>query len=186
MRNLLFLLPVGLITLVSVVWVAGPALLQRFQDSGLRLSAREYIYENSLKILADYPIYGVGAGAFPAIYHSYRGSYSEAWQAYAHNDWLEAIVTTGAVGFALQLLLFCVLLSVALRRRSELDPLGWSIVFSLLGCCLAVVFDFGFQIYAVLILFTCWAALLTTLAPAPGGRFSKRVARESGAEEEAP
>ena len=170
-RRALAGLGAAMLVLVVGALLAGPHLLSRFRESDVTLSGRAPLYENALKMLKDFPLFGVGQGSFGPVYYTYRESFDQLWQAYAHNDWLEALVCTGIVGFTLQLALLTTVLYCGFRKAapSETEPLSIGIAVALLGCGLQAAFDFPFQIYGIVLLFTAGCAILTALNFPPTG-----------------
>ena len=84
---------------------------------------RIYIWQSTLKIIKDYPIFGIGAGVYPFIYDKYvmPGS-TERQMCYAHNLPLQILAEFGIVGF----ILFCIniftilFMSISLVRRKNI------------------------------------------------------------------
>lgn len=89
-------------------------------SSGLRLN----FYVNSLRLFAEHPLLGVGAGDYPAEYDRINARYSPeaVTMANPHNQYLFVLTTTGVLGGAV---LALVLLPPMLWRRQdpELDGL---------------------------------------------------------------
>jgi O-antigen ligase len=80
-------------------------------------SGRDAIWLNTLDIVIDHPLFGVGAGAVPAVYTPYRdarmaagGLHSKAGRD-PHSHYLQLLAETGPIG----LLLFLAGLLLALR-----------------------------------------------------------------------
>lgn len=86
----------GIITqkLGMIVEVGGPAWVEW-------AGFRKNVASDSLRMLRDHPIYGVGLGNFENAYPRYQSFSSDLWIDYAHNDYVQAIAETGLVGAAL-------------------------------------------------------------------------------------
>ena len=126
--------------------------INAFQDD---LGDRIAIYEHARQMSVDHPLFGTGPGTFPALYQLYRTSGTEDWAAYAHNDWLETVITFGWVGFGLTLLALAHLFAHwwardGVRCRWDLVGMIW---LALGGCLFHARFDFPFQVYSLLLLF---------------------------------
>ena len=126
--------------------------INAFQDD---LGDRIEIYEHARQMSVDHPLFGTGPGTFPALYQLYRTSGTEDWAAYAHNDWLETVITFGWVGFGLALLALAHLFTHwwardGIRCRWDLAAMIW---LAMGGCLFHARFDFPFQVYSLLLLF---------------------------------
>jgi len=81
------------------------AILDRFGDIArdARAEGRIAIWRDSLGILRDYPLFGIGLGNFPRVYMQYAGAGTMVYPYQAHNEWLEGLITLGAIGMAVVL-----------------------------------------------------------------------------------
>lgn len=70
-----------------------------------QLYSRIEIYTNTIKMIQDHPLFGVGLGAWYSSYLIYRQP-GQAWQYWAHNDYLQLISETGIIGFGISVLIF--------------------------------------------------------------------------------
>ncbi|MCI0622334.1 MAG: O-antigen ligase family protein [Acidobacteria bacterium] len=64
--------------------------------AGLRIA----IARDSLRMISERPVLGWGLGVFPTVYPRYRTFYTDLFVNQAHNDYLQALVETGFLGFA--------------------------------------------------------------------------------------
>lgn len=62
---------------------------------------RKSVASDSLRMLRDHPILGVGLGNFATAYPRYQSFPSDLWIDYAHNDYVQAMAETGLVGTVL-------------------------------------------------------------------------------------
>jgi len=114
----------------------------------------------------DYPLFGIGPGAFRALYQMYRKDPEQSWQAFLHDDWLETQVTFGWVGS----MLILGLLGLALTRWFL--PGGvfgqWEFVAMLWvaagGCLAHAKFSFPLQVYSIVLLLLAELAVLSALS----------------------
>src|SRR5690606_16423669 len=112
------------------------------------------VYENARQMALDYPLYGIGPGAFRALYQLYRADPQQSWQAFLHDDWLETRVTFGWVGSMFILCLLCLALTRwfvpgGVHVAWEFIAMLWAAI----GGCLAVAkFSFPLQVYSILLL----------------------------------
>ena len=140
-------------------------LSRRFERLDLNgLGARGEIYENARKMADDYPVFGVGPGAFGAVYQLYRETPDQFWYAYAHDDWLEARVTFGWVGTSLIMLILVGVLLPPLFSLFSSGNGGWLgfLYLSVGGILVTACWDLPFQVYSILLYFLTVLALIST------------------------
>ena len=122
------------------------------------------IFKDSLRMFARKPIMGWGLGTFPTVYPAFRSFYTTFFVNAAHNDYLQALVETGIVGFACVLWFIIVLYRSGLRQFGNEDQ-NWHGVLrlaTLVGCTGILVhsaFDFNLQVPANAALFYVFCAL---------------------------
>ena len=135
---------------------------KRFQQGTLD-SGRHLIWENSLKIVREYPLFGTGPGTFDSVYQFYRPAVDDPWYATAHNDWLEVLLTFGAVGTVplLTVLILLLVRSFFLGGIAVHRVFMQLILLALASCLVYAVVDFPFQVYSVLFLFVLECAVLS-------------------------
>jgi hypothetical protein len=127
---------------------------------------RERMYQNAEPMAADYPVYGIGPGAFVDVFQLYRVSTSTYWPPELHNDWLETRISFGWVGSVL------IALALALVGLSWFFPGGLAghgqlaamLGMALGGCLVHALVDFPFQVYSVVFLFLLWCAMMVNLS----------------------
>lgn len=125
-------------------------------------SDRDRIYDDSLKIAADFPWMGAGPGAYKYLSQLYCEE--TEWAGCAHDDWLETRINFGRVGLGLVIAAF-----LALFLQGMAHGPGVRLEFRLLSAaaiamCLAhAKFDFPFQIHSIVILFLVHGALLMSV-----------------------
>jgi O-antigen ligase len=147
-------------------YVGGDQLVERMGTFDTNLAGREASYDTARDMARDYPLFGVGPGAFGPMFQLYRASFTDYWPAQLHNDWLETRITFGWAGSFLIGLAF---LTVLVRWfASGGIPTGWQFVLllwlALAGCLTHARWDFPFQIYSILFLFLLLCAILSALS----------------------
>jgi O-antigen ligase len=155
------------VVILSAAALNWEALQFRLQENSLNsLSGRTIIYENSRRIVDDFPIYGTGPGTFGAVYQLYRTDPEQSWYAYAHDDYLQTIVTFGRVGFTIiMFMLVTVFAYWFLARGIPTSELFIAFVWlAAAGCLLHARFDFPMQIYSLQLMFMTLCAILMVLA----------------------
>lgn len=98
-------LALGLIVLLFasafVFWIGVVPTWQRFQriEAGeVVQNRRTAILKDSWRIVRDHPWLGTGFGTFETVYRRYESFYDGKVVNHAHNDYIELMVETGAVG----------------------------------------------------------------------------------------
>jgi hypothetical protein len=124
------------------------------------------VYNNAREMALDYPLFGIGPGAFRAVYQMYRKDPEQTWQAFLHDDWLEMQVTFGWVGSMLILSLLGLALTRWFLPGGVFGP--WEFIAMLwvaVGGCLAhAKFSFPLQVYSILVLLIAELAVLSSLS----------------------
>ena len=145
---------VGL-ALVDVDWFVRNVNLQRLE------SDRLVVWRDMLRMVPDFPIFGVGWNALADAY-SWRYQTVYTWGRWneAHNEYLQVLLVTGICGAALLAGLLWLLLRAGLRAAKQ-GPFG----VGLLGACVANAVtnlsDFNLQIPANAATFAAIAGLVT-------------------------
>ena len=144
--------------------LGGGNLEQRFrQIESDNLGGRSEVYRVSHHMAQDFHVFGSGAETFSSIFAFYRTDEKGVWAAYAHNDWMETLITFGWVGGSIIYLLI-LMIPVANQFGSGIPAnreFRALLLLSLAGLLLHAVFDFPFQIYGILYSFTFLAAVAT-------------------------
>lgn len=99
---------IGILIVLSVGWFGWDPILERFEklkDARYNIEeTRLQIWNDSLKIIKDFPITGTGMGTFINIYPRYRTVQGNAVAAHAHNDYIEFYTDGGAILYFLFLI----------------------------------------------------------------------------------
>ena len=155
---LVWLRPVGLIERIA-------RLLNPITDAGA--TGRFAIVKDSLRMLAQRPVFGWGLGTFPIAYPSFRSFFTNLWVNEAHNDFVQTLVETGIVGFVCAIAFLVQFFRTAIHNsrhwRTEIES-GMALA-AFIGCFGLLVHglvDFNLQIPANAAFFFALAALATT------------------------
>jgi len=148
--------------LVLLIFLGKGEVLGRLGDlsPGIRLD----ITKDSLRMFFHRPVLGWGLGTFPTVYPSYRSFYTNLFVNEAHNDYVQLLVETGLLGFALTLWFLVRLYQHGLptSRRWEFQWDAAVSLAALLGCT-GMLFhsfvDFNLQIPANAALFYVFCGL---------------------------
>jgi O-antigen ligase len=164
----------AVLCILLVVWLAGLhpvglsdrlAKLQNPLHEGGALG-RLVIVKDSIEMVRQRPLLGWGFGTFPVVYPSFRSFYSDFWINEAHNDYVQMLVETGFVGFAISISFLASLYVSAFSNiynwRHDLH--ATTSLAALIGCTGLLAHglcDFNLQIPANAALFFSLAALAT-------------------------
>ena len=138
-------------------------------DYGLMYSKddmRWQLYSDSLAMTHDTPWFGVGLGAWSAVYPRYmNAALSGVNPVYLHSDPLQYLVETGIAGSLLLLGTLGVLFTKALRycfSNNDKSPvLVLGLALGLLSLAISSFFDFPFRIPATVFFVAIYLALLS-------------------------
>jgi len=139
------------------------SLANPLEAAGIRLT----IVQDGLRMFRSKPILGWGLDTFPVTYPQYRSFSTDLFVNEAHNDYLQVLVETGAVGFLVALWFTYLLFKTSLpHRRAWTHDLKSAVrVAALVGCTGILIhsfFDFNLHIPANAALFFVCAALATS------------------------
>jgi O-antigen ligase/tetratricopeptide (TPR) repeat protein len=135
---------------------------------GQSVSFRAHVWRDTLPMLRDFPLFGVGLGAFQDSFPRYQ---SPPWNPSevreTHNDYLELLVSAGAIGFGTLAWFFATVarrLYLGLRELPpEVLPVAAALAAAMSAMAFQEFFDFNLQIPANAILFTILLGLAMRL-----------------------
>ncbi|MEE8112508.1 MAG: O-antigen ligase family protein, partial [Acidobacteriota bacterium] len=147
------LLVVGVAILLFGQGNSGP-LIDRYLGTPNELHdgfGRWALWQQAGKMALAFPLLGVGYGAFPFVFPMFRTTGAGAAVSHAHNDYLEIIVETGAVGCLLGIALVILGIRTLLYRggiRPDFGFLGYGALAGVLAMGLHSFTDFNLAIPA--------------------------------------
>jgi O-antigen ligase len=178
-----------------LAWLGGGELVERIASihsetrSELSGAMRVNIDRDAIKMFERKPILGWGLGTFAEVYPQFRSFYTDFFVDQAHNDYLQLLVETGALGFATMLWF---LITVYRRAAGKLKnwtvdtngAIGLAAMLGVAGILVHSLLDFNLQIPANAALFYVLCALaaleprfgLTRRSNHKTGRSSEAVA----------
>jgi len=124
----------------------------------------------ALDMLKDFPVSGVGFGAFRDVFPRYIPAGETARWAQLHNDYFEVLVEGGVVAALLLVWLIWGYASRAARGwrfEGRTDPEAAGLLLGLLALSVHAAFDFNHQVPANALLFTTMAALAAARGETP-------------------
>ena len=129
----------GFVGLCGVILLTDSSITERltsvFNPTGESSSAlRLAIWHSSLYIIGDYPIFGIGWGAFPKIYplYDYFLGENKITIFHAHNLYLQLIVETGIVGFLIWTAIIGLTLQTLWSQIKKEDPMSMGLACAIL------------------------------------------------------
>jgi O-antigen ligase len=152
---------------MAVSWIGVQQVLQRFsqmQSLEVTTGKRTAMREDTWRLFLDHPIVGTGLGTFEMVFPPYDTLYDGKVVNHAHNDYVEALAETGAVGgfclvWFVGLLVFTSLKGLAELRNSFGSVLNLSGLIACTGILVHSLVDFNLHIPANALLFLLSAHL---------------------------
>lgn len=148
-----FILWLGLISVTSITWLGADALMSRVGPGQMDQAARLSYWASGMRMVEDFPLFGMGGGSWRYAYALYRDPElpAAALPLHAHNDHVQMLTEHGVIGYTLMGLFVgsaLFLLVKALRKRRDRFVKG--IVFGALVSTLSLLFhaftDNNFQV----------------------------------------
>jgi O-antigen ligase len=188
-RSAAILAAACLLILMFLVWLGGKNLVERFvsfKTDDASYHTRIQIARDSIPMIEARPVMGWGLGTFTTVYPRYRSFYADVFINAAHNDYVQVLAETGALGFAAVLGFLAVLYLRGFRklRGSRLDLAQAATLAALLGITGILVHsfvDFNLQIPANAAMFYVLAAIAAASFPATSSRRRRRSHRTTAA-----
>jgi O-antigen ligase len=145
----------GSALVVALVAFGAEVLEKRIEAGFFEAEGRMLMREASYRMIADYPIFGSGAGSWEFLYPAYRDpeTYIPLRTLHAHNDHLELLAEQGVIGYLFIASAIVLSLREMIPRKSGgRDPLIEGILFGSVIAVLSLLIhawaDFNFQIPA--------------------------------------
>jgi O-antigen ligase len=172
----------GVVILVVIVagifWVGADPVMDRLEQSSLTgevkpgrqtlYSSRGFIWVDTMKLIADYPLIGTGLGSYPMAFTKYSQNDSAYFPIeQSHNDYLQLLADAGIVGGSLAVWFLVTLFRSFARGIKHPDPLMAALVLGAGGGIFALlihsIFDFNLQIPSNSLMFLLLAALVSVI-----------------------
>ncbi len=87
-----------LAVLFAAILIGVRPIIERFSGVAKTSQDRLVYYKNTLKMISDYPLSGMGFGTYVYAYPVYRKVFSDGHLSHAHNDYLELAAEEGLLG----------------------------------------------------------------------------------------
>ena len=133
------------------------------------LGLRPIVWKDSLKMIREFSLFGVGLGGWPEIFPRYQ---SGPWNLYffreAHNDYLQYSAETGLVGLLAPAWFLALIAKSLWAARHRLSSANHTLMVALMLAATAMAFhemvDFCLHIPANALLFTLLSAIAVRMA----------------------
>jgi len=110
------------VAVVYGLWIGIYPVFERFLQIEAQAPGRILVWKDMLNIIKDFTIFGTGFGTFSYVYPLYKDSLQKAIvYKYAHNDYLQLLVETGAFGFLSLVTAIILFLSHSLKNLTQLS-----------------------------------------------------------------
>lgn len=163
-----------ILIILTIAWLGATPVVERVLSIKVEIASRYFggrlpIWQGTIDIIKDYPIFGTGLGTFNYIFPQYQPLKIIAEHyTYAHSDFLELFSEIGIIGFSLFVaccLLFVVWLFRRFGKRHDPYVIGMSIgIFgSLVSIFVHSFTDFSLHIPANAILLVIILSLFLSL-----------------------
>jgi len=135
------------------------------EPEAITMDTRTLIWKSALKMAQDYPLTGIGLGAFRIAFPGYRYPGVNQGPHHSYNDLIELMSETGLISFFIFLLILGKGFLIFLKRyREEMDPaqkkLAIGVLFGILAFLIHDLIDFHFQIPGLVYFFLTLSAFL--------------------------
>lgn len=145
------------IVVIGAIGLSGSVFLDRLETTSDSLAFRMHLYVSASEAIAEAPVLGWGAGAYPLVFPQFRSPDFPTARTYAeaHNSYLEAAATYGIPATILLISAFAMIFwrclqALWVRRRDHATPLAAIGVMVLFALHSLVDFSLQFQANALI------------------------------------
>lgn len=157
----------GFLTVVAayLLYLGIDPVIDRFYQTDVSKEQRLIVWQSTLSAYKDFWLTGSGLGTFIDVFNLYSPAAVKSIFDHAHNDYLEFMVETGAIGMAL-FVTFSGLLLAPLAKTNFQGKRGMiriALIASILSIMMHSIFDFNLHILSNLLLFAVVLGMLSSL-----------------------
>lgn len=168
-KRIWYLIAFVMLAFMASLWVGTEQVLQTIQrlrggseDPSVR--GRLGIWSDTLRIVRDYPLFGIGLGTFAWVYPAYKNLRDQFLFTHVENDYLQLLAETGATGFGIVVWGFALLYGAMVRgwfaaHDRIAKGMGIGTLAGITAMLIHGLFDFNFHIYANMSLFVILTGL---------------------------
>ncbi|MDH5545916.1 MAG: O-antigen ligase family protein [Gammaproteobacteria bacterium] len=141
----------ALLLLFMIFLFGNKIIIDELKNVDTDMLTRMEIWEISLQIFKDFPLFGVGAGNFATVFPVYESRHMSVFVNHVHNDYIQVLVEQGISGFAIMAILILLCIGAAfriLRASSNVHVLVATSVgmFGVVSMLVHALVDFNFYI----------------------------------------
>jgi len=156
------LIVIGLLLFLAYIGILSDSLnriLTLTEPDKLLQEMRPKVWKDSLNIVKDFPILGSGLGTYENIFPKYKSFSQQVIYLYTHNDYLQALTESGALGFSI-ILWGIITFSITIFRYVKKDSMTLCLSASVLAIGIHSFFDFNLHIPANAVILSIIIGLL--------------------------
>ena len=169
----------GIATAIALgtVWIGSRAVTDRLSETFADITGsdpqadftthRRWIWRNTVSMIREHPIAGVGMGAYAKAYPAYSQNDAARVFSYAHNDYLQLLADCGAVGGVIAVWFLISVFSSLRRALKARDPFLAGLAIgagaSILALLIHSLVDYNLQIPSTALLFLLLAGIASNL-----------------------
>lgn len=147
---------ISMIIFLTVGWFGWDKIIDRFEklkEADVSSEMRFHNWQDSIRIIRDFPLTGTGLGTYEHIYPRYKTIPSQERWEHAHNDYIEGTVELGIIGLAIAAYIvfrfYRLILSGLMKRRLlEARLLSLGALTGVTGILVHSITDFNLHIGA--------------------------------------
>lgn len=148
------------------IYIGIKPIIERFTLESFWRETRPKFYELTMRMIADYPLFGTGAGTYIYAYTSYEREDFRGILHHAHNDYLETLAEMGLIGGGAIILTAFFAFGFLLWRWQKLQEreyfrrgVGLGLLSGIMAILIHSVSDFNLRIPANLVYFLSFYVL---------------------------
>ena len=135
---------IAVLVVLSFVFLPPDRLIMRFAQLSsaeeITAEGRLLLWGETLDLIAAYPLFGCGLGAYESAFLKYKVSHPLVTADYAHNDYLQLLAELGIIGFLIGAALVLAVLAKAVRAAlRHADPNSRFLALACAGAMVAIL-----------------------------------------------
>ncbi len=170
-----------------LVYLGVDPVIDRFYKTEITKEQRIIVWQSTLTAFKDFWVTGTGLGTFIDMFHLYSPASVQSIYDHAHNDYLEYMLETGAIGIAL-LFTFAGLLLYPFAKADFKGKRGMiriAVISSVFSIMMHSIFDFNLHILSNMLLFAVVLGMLSSLSISSEEKYHRRCAAAKSKEHRA-